>query len=113
MVVRASVVLLTLATFLCGCDRSEDQIKVYRLAKPPGESAPMEKDAIASTNAPVKSTVERVPSATSNGAVPPNWEPQPLSQMRQASFLVHGENGTSPTFHWLVWVRPRGMCSTT
>ena len=53
----------------------------------------MEKDAIASTNAPVKSTVERVPSPASNGAVPPNWEPQPLSQMRQASFLVHGDNG--------------------
>jgi hypothetical protein len=93
VVARASVVLLTLATFLCGCDRSDDQIKVYRLVKPPGESAPMEKDAIASTNAPVKSTVERVPSATGNVAVPPNWEPQPLSQMRQASFLVHGENG--------------------
>ena len=93
MVVRASVVFLTLATFLCGCDRSDDQIKVYRLVKPPGESAPMEKDAIASTNAPVKSTVERVPAPTSNGAVPPNWEPQPLSQMRQASFLVHGDNG--------------------
>ena len=25
--------------------------------------------------------------------IPPNWEPQPLSQMRQASFLVHGDNG--------------------
>jgi hypothetical protein len=24
---------------------------------------------------------------------PPNWEPQPLSQMRQASFLVKGDNG--------------------
>ena len=93
LVVRASVVFLTLATFLCGCDRSDDQIKVYRLVKPPGESAPMEKGAIASTNAPVKSTVERVPAPANNGAVPPNWEPQPLSQMRQASFLVHGNNG--------------------
>ena len=53
----------------------------------------MGKDAVASTNAPVKSAIERVPSATSNIATPPNWEPQPLSQMRQASFLVHGENG--------------------
>ena len=53
LVVRASVVFLTLAAFLCGCDRSDDQIKVYRLVKPPGESAPLEKDAIASTNAPV------------------------------------------------------------
>ena len=26
-------------------------------------------------------------------STPPNWEPQPLSQMRQASFLVRGENG--------------------
>jgi hypothetical protein len=26
-------------------------------------------------------------------ATPPNWEPQPLSQMRQASFLVKGDNG--------------------
>ncbi len=33
--------------------------------------------------------------ATSSSAVsaPPNWEPQPLSQMRQASFLVKGDSG--------------------
>jgi hypothetical protein len=53
----------------------------------------MEKDAIASTNAPVKSTLERVPKAAGNVATPPNWEPRPLSEMRQASFLVKGENG--------------------
>ncbi len=29
------------------------------------------------------------------GAVPANWEAQPPSQMRQASYIVHGENGAS------------------
>ena len=76
-----------------GCERRDEQIKVYRLVKPTGESTPMENNAVASTNAPVKSAIERVPSAASNIATPPNWEAQPLSQMRQASFLVHGENG--------------------
>ena len=79
--------------FLYGCNRSEDEIKVYRLVKPSGESEPVEKDAIASTNAPVKSTLERVPTPTGDVPVPTNWEPRPLSQMRQASFLVKGENG--------------------
>ena len=78
---------------LNGCERRDEQIKVYRLVKPTGESTPIENNAVASTNAPVKSAIERVPSAASNIATPPNWEPQPLSQMRQASFLVHGENG--------------------
>jgi hypothetical protein len=31
--------------------------------------------------------------APTNATTPSNWEPQPLSQMRQASFLVHGEKG--------------------
>jgi len=78
---------------LIGCERRDEQIKVYRLIKPTGESTPMENNAVASTNAPVKSAIERVPSAASNIATPSNWEAQPLSQMRQASFLVHGENG--------------------
>jgi len=58
--------------FLYGCNRSEDEIKVYRLAKPSGESGPVEKDAIASTNAPVKSTLERVPAPTGDVPVPAN-----------------------------------------
>src|SRR5437762_3643245 len=87
------MLLVVLTGFFYGCNRNEDEIKVYRVAKPSGESEPMEKDAIASTNAPVKSTLERVPSASSNVPVPPNWEPQPLSEMRQASFLVKGESG--------------------
>lgn len=87
-------VLACLLLFLfVGCNREDEQIKVYRLVKPSGESEPLEKDAIASTNAPVKSTLERVPAPASNVPVPPNWEPQALSEMRQASFLVKGDNG--------------------
>lgn len=33
------------------------------------------------------------PAAETAVTTPPNWEPQPLSQMRQASFLVKGDNG--------------------
>jgi hypothetical protein len=33
------------------------------------------------------------PTASTAVSTPPNWEPQPLSQMRQASFLVKGDNG--------------------
>src|SRR5438477_4520095 len=87
------MLLVVLTGFSCGCNRSEDEIKVYRLVKPSGESEPIEKDAIASTNAPVKSTLERVPTQTGDVPVPTNWEPRPLSEMRQASFLAKGENG--------------------
>ena len=87
------MVLVGLVTLFSGCNRSGDEIKVYRLAKPSGESEPLEKDAMASTNAPVKSTLERVQTSTGDVPVPPNWEPRPLSEMRQASFLVKGDNG--------------------
>ncbi|HKS04641.1 MAG TPA: hypothetical protein VJR49_04730 [Chthoniobacterales bacterium] len=90
---RATSVLFAGLIFLCACSRSEDEIKVYRLVKPSGEPEPVEKDAVASTNAPVKSTLERVPTPAGNVPVPANWEPRPLSEMRQASFLVKGENG--------------------
>ncbi len=87
------ILLLVLVTFLSGCNRSEDEIKVYRLVKPSADSEAIEKEAIASTNAPVKSTLERVPTSMSDVPVPRHWEPQPLTEMRQASFLVKGENG--------------------
>ena len=46
------------------------------------------------TNASSPSSLTSASSTASiAGTTPPNWEAQPLSQMRQASFLVHGENG--------------------
>jgi hypothetical protein len=85
---------------LGACDRGSEQIKVYRLAKAPLESPGADDQPPAtamggmgpmqSTNAPVPSGFAQ---SSSVGAAPPNWEPQTLSQMRQASFLVHGDNG--------------------
>jgi hypothetical protein len=33
---NATIILFALVTFFWGCDRSEDEIKVYRLVKPTG-----------------------------------------------------------------------------
>jgi hypothetical protein len=79
--------------FLVACDRNDQQIKVYRVAKAPLEATPSA-DAAMPTNASSPSSLpEAAPLAPTTAIIPPNWEPQPLSQMRLASFLVHGENG--------------------
>ena len=87
---------ISLAAFLClgGCDKADDQIKVYRVAKAPVETA-SSADSAMPTNASSPSSLP-VTAALSptQGVTPPNWEPQPPSQMRQASFLVHGDKGT-------------------
>jgi hypothetical protein len=88
----AAAYFLLLVMLLAACNRSDDQIKVYRLAKPSGDSSATEADSAPAMNAQERSTIERVP-APATATTPPNWEAQPLSQMRQASFLVHGENG--------------------
>jgi len=84
-----------LAALLClpGCDKGDDQIKVYRVAKAPLEAA-ASVDAAMPTNASSPSSLPvMAPLAPVRGATPPGWEPQPASQMRQASFLVRGEKG--------------------
>ncbi len=81
------------AILLASCEKNSE-IKVYRVSKAPlEESAAQQQDAL-----PTNTAAPRMPgglAATSSSAVvtPPNWEPQPLSQMRQASFLVKGDNG--------------------
>jgi hypothetical protein len=83
--------------FLCACDRDDQQIKVYRVAKapvettpPPGPSTTMPTNVSSPSSANVTA-----PGATVAADVPKNWEAQPLSQMRLASFLVRGENGAT------------------
>jgi len=87
--------VIVVAAILCGgCERADQEIKVYRVAKAPLETTPPP-DASMPTNASSPSALSNT--SISNPAVadaPKNWEPQPLSQMRQASFVVHGENGT-------------------
>ena len=81
------------AALLVSCDKNSE-IKVYRVSKAPLEqSAPQQQDAM-----PTNTSAPRMPgglASTAETAVttPSNWETQPLSQMRQASFLVKGDNG--------------------
>src|SRR5438552_13373327 len=81
------------SALLVSCEKNSE-IKVYRVSKAPLEqSAPQQQDAM-----PTNTAAPRMPSglaapADTAVAIPPNWEAQPLSQMRQASFLVKGDNG--------------------
>jgi hypothetical protein len=87
------VVCVALFAALTACEKNSE-IKVYRVSKaPPEQSAPQQQDVM-----PTNTAAPRMPGGlarTADTAVttPPNWETQPLSQMRQASFLVKGDNG--------------------
>lgn len=90
---NAVVVCVVLLAALTACEKNSE-IKVYRVSKAPLEqSAPQQQDAM-----PTNTTAPRLPGSLPPAAetavtTPPNWEPQPLSQMRQASFMVKGDNG--------------------
>ncbi len=90
------VVLISLAVAgLVACD-NKSEIKVYRVSKAPLEEQGSDQQNAMPANAPSPSMpggmVPAVASTVSAPA-PPNWQPQPLSQMRQASFLVNGKEG--------------------
>jgi hypothetical protein len=88
------VFLGALVILVAACDRSDQQIKVYRVSKAPlEESAPQQQDAMPTNTAAPRMPAGLGPTASSPVTTPPNWEPQPLSQMRQASFLVKDGNG--------------------
>jgi hypothetical protein len=91
------VAVLAAGALLCACDRNDQQIKVYRIAKAPLESTPPpDSSAVMPTNASSPSAAAvTAPSSNLPADVPKNWEAQPLSQMRLASFLVRGENGAT------------------
>src|SRR5579864_214833 len=79
-----------------GCDR-KSEIKVYRVSKAPlEEEAPEQRNAMPA-NAPSPSMPGGMAPVASAASVivPPNWQPQSLSEMRQASFLVRGPNGAT------------------
>ena len=89
----ASVSFVAFVIFLTSCDRDDGKIKVYRVSKAPLESSASEQRTMP-TNAASPAFPTGMPPIGATTVTPPlNWEPQPLSQMRQASFLVHGENG--------------------
>jgi hypothetical protein len=90
---KAVVVCIFVFAALTACEKNSE-IKVYRVSKAPLEqSAPQQQDAM-----PTNTAAPRMPGAVASAsetavAAPPNWEAQPLSQMRQASFLVKSDNG--------------------
>jgi hypothetical protein len=85
----AAIVILASA-----CGRSDQQIKVYRISKAPlEESALLQQNAMPTNAASPAGPAGMAPVASTTASTPQNWEPQPLSQMRRASFLVNGENG--------------------
>ena len=90
---RLAICSALIAALLVSCEKNSE-IKVYRVSKAPLEqSVPQQQDAM-----PTNTTAPRMPSGFAPAAqtavtTPPNWEPQPLSQMRQASFMVKGDNG--------------------
>jgi hypothetical protein len=78
-----STFLVLVLLFPAACNRSDEKIKVYRVAKaqlelPPPEKAPL----------PANASAPAVTITT-----PAGWEAQPPSQMRQSSFLVHDAKG--------------------
>ncbi|MFZ0918063.1 MAG: hypothetical protein WAN04_14315 [Candidatus Udaeobacter sp.] len=91
--VRLALYSTLLATLLLGCDKNSE-IKVYRVSKAPlEESAPQQQDAMPTNTAAPRMPGGLAPTAATEITTPPNWEPQQLSQMRLASFLVNGDNG--------------------
>ena len=81
------------AALLVSCEKNSE-IKVYRVSKAPLEqSASQQQDAMPTNTAAPRMPAGLPPAMETAVTTPPNWEPQPLSQMRQASFLVKGDNG--------------------
>ena len=93
----ASVAIVVALALLCGCDRDDQQIKVYRVAKAPLETTPPPEAAMPTNASSPSALSASAPGLTATTAVeaPKNWEPQPLSQMREASFTVRGDNGAT------------------
>ena len=88
-----SIYFVALAALLVSCEKNSE-IKVYRVSKAPlEESAPQRQDAMPTNTAVPRMSGAVAPTAATAVTTPPNWEPQPPSQMRQASFLIKGNNG--------------------
>lgn len=90
---KAVVVGVVLFAALTGCEKNSE-IKVYRVSKAPLEqAAPQQQDAMPTNTAAPRMPGALAPAAQTAVTTPSNWEAQPLSQMRQASFLAKGDNG--------------------
>ena len=105
---KSELLALVAGVFLiAGCGKQEAEIKVYRVVKaplenpastqpvPPPSSASLPPNHPPVSGAGTGPAPSAAPMSASTVPTPPHWEPQPLAQMRQASFLVRGENGAT------------------
>ncbi len=115
---------LLLASLLLGACKDKSAVKVYRVAKAePETSAPQAAAAAAPESsgmggmgngmippmgAPSDAMAPAAQPSQVTGTPPPNWEVQPLSTMRQASYLVKGENGATADISLVALAGPAG-----
>ncbi len=93
--------LLFTGSFLVGC-KDKGAVKVYRVSKaepqPSAQQAPAPDNSgmgsLPQMGAPLDAAPTGQPSRVT-GKMPAGWEAQPLSSMRQASYLVKGDNGAT------------------
>jgi hypothetical protein len=80
------------AVLLGGCDRDDQQIKVYRVAKAPLESTPPPNDSMPTNASSPNADAPAPPSSSEKPQiqwdVPPGWSSTPVSAMRYASFAA-------------------------
>src|SRR4051812_14279518 len=87
------IALLVIASAVLSACNEKSEIKVYRVVRPEGDKAGLSQiSGISDASTGESPRVASAPAPVS-GTVPGNWEPQPLVEMRQASYLVKRENG--------------------
>jgi hypothetical protein len=108
-----SYVSLVIAGALLGACKDRSEVKVYRVSKPDAQSpAP----AVAAPQGPAMGGMPPMggpsmtsgPTAPVTGNPPSNWEAQPLTSMRQASYLVKGSKGESADISLVALAGPAG-----
>ena len=85
--------VLILCAWLTGC-KDKNEIKVYRVSNAEPESMQSPESQGMETASQIKSPADAAGQQTPAGNPPSNWEAQPLTAMRMASFLVRGDKGT-------------------
>lgn len=91
--IKTSIYCVGLVALLASCEQ-KTEIKVYRVSKAPLEESAAEQQNTMPTNAGSPAAPGGMaPVVSAAVTTPSRWEPQPLSQMRQASFLVKGDHG--------------------
>ncbi len=83
--------LAALLQYTVGCDRDDSGIKVYKVSKAPASSPPQMPPMAARSESAQPASQQATPLQIIGNA-PSEWQGQPASQMRQASFHVNGED---------------------